>query len=346
MDAFYASVEQRDFPELKGKPVVVGRPEQRGVIAAASYEARKYGIHSAMPSVAAMRKCPDLIFQPHRFDVYTSISRQIREIFHEYTDLVEPLSLDEAYLDVTFNRKEIQSAMQIAMEIKKRIQEETGLTASAGVSYNKFLAKIASDMRKPDGLFLIKPNQAFDFLSKLNINKFHGIGKVTEERLAKKNIKTGKDLQALNKMEMKALFGKSGDFFYNIVRGVDEREVNADRIRKSISVENTYLEDLKTRFAIITELYRLEKRLLADIEESGKSAKTVTLKVRFNDFKTLTRSKSVPNPISSFEEIQKISRILLNEIDLEGKGIRLLGLGVSNLFDERDLQNRQLEIEF
>jgi DNA polymerase-4 len=345
MDAFYASIEQRDFPELRGKPVAVGRPVSRGVVAAASYEARKYGVHSAMPSVVAQRKCPHLIFQPHRGNVYSAVSQQIHNIFLDYTDLIEPLSLDEAYLDVTVNKKEIKSATHIAMEIRERIRAETKLTASAGISYNKFLAKIASDMKKPDGMFVIRPEQAVDFLKELDIGKFHGIGRVTADKLRDKGISKGSDLYALSLDAMLRIFGKRGIFFYDIVRGIDRRPVEPDRIRKSVSVENTFENDLTTRFAVITELYRLEKRLFEEMEEKELVAKTVTLKVRFDDFQTLTHSKTVGAFIDSYPLLQKISRSLLNEISIEGKGVRLLGIGVSNLHDLHSDEPQQLELD-
>ncbi len=345
MDAFYASIEQRDFPELRGKPVVVGQAAPRGVVAAASYEARKFGIHSAMPSMVAQRKCPHLIFQPHRFEVYEAVSRQIRHIFYEYTDLVEPLSLDEAYLDVTSNKKEMTSATRIALEIKQRIKEETRLTASAGVSYNKFLAKMASDVNKPDGIFVIEPRQAVGFIQALDIGKFHGIGEITADKLRKMGIYKGSDLYALSLDAMIRIFGKRGLFFYDIVRGIDRRLVEPERIRKSISVENTFQNDLTTRFAIITELYRLEKRLFADMQELEQQAKTVTLKVRFNDFQTITRSRTVSAAIKDYTTLQQVSRSLIDEIPIENKGIRLLGIGVSNLQDNNSNEPQQLEID-
>jgi DNA polymerase-4 len=345
MDAFFASIEQRDFPELRGKPVVVGRAVPRGVVAAASYEARKYGVYSAMPSVVAQRRCPQLIFQPHRFEVYEEVSQQIRNIFHEYTDLVEPLSLDEAFLDVTENKKGMASATLIALEIKKHIKETTQLTASAGVSYNKSLAKIASDMKKPDGIFVIEPHQGMEFMSRLNIDKIYGIGQVTAEKLRKTGIHTGADLQILSLDAMLRMFGKRGVFFYDMVRGIDRRPVVSSWIRKSISVENTFEQDLTTRFAVITELYRLEKRLFAEMEELKQTAKTVTLKIRFGDFQTLTKSRTAGTFIDSYAALQKISRSLLNDIEWEGKGIRLIGIGVSHL-QERDADEpQQLELE-
>jgi len=345
MDAFYASIEQRDFPELRGKPVVVGSAVPRGVVAAASYEARRYGVYSAMPSLVAQRKCPGLIFQPHRFRVYESVSHQIRSIFREYTDLVEPLSLDEAFLDVTENKKNMSSATHIALEIKQRIKEVTHLTASAGVSYNKFLAKMASDVKKPDGIYVIEPHQADSFLQALDVGKFFGIGEVTAEKLRKMGIKNGADLHALNVDAMMKIFGKRGLFFYDIVRGIDRRKVEPERIRKSISAENTFETDLTSRFSIITELYHLEKRVFAEMQELDQTAKTVTLKIRFNDFQTLTRSRTVGKPIDAYNVLQQVSRSLINEAPIEGKGIRLLGVGVSNLHDNNPDEPQQLELD-
>ncbi|MDR1672365.1 MAG: DNA polymerase IV [Bacteroidales bacterium] len=345
MDAFYASIEQRDFPELKGKPVAVGKAVSRGVVAAASYEARRFGVHSAMPSLAAQRKCPQLIFHPPRFGVYKTVSQQIHEIFHEYTDLVEPLSLDEAYLDVTANKRGMSSATHIALEIKQRIREITQLTASAGVSYNKFLAKIASDVNKPDGIFVIEPYQAVAFLQTLDIGKFYGIGQVTADRLRKTGIRTGADMSAMNMKEMLKLFGKRGLFFYDIVRGIDRRTVEPERIRKSVSAESTFETDLTTRFAVITELYRLEIRLFADMQKLNLNARTVTLKMRFDDFHTITRSRTVDTPITVYTDLQKLSRSILNEIPFEGKKIRLLGIGVSHLLNVRADEPKQLELD-
>lgn len=244
MDAFYASVEQRDNPELRGKPVAVGYPEARGVVAAASYEARKFGVHSAMPSVTAKRKCPELIFVPHRFDVYRAVSQQIHAIFADYTPLIEPLSLDEAYLDVTENLKGMELATEIAEEIRARIKAETRLTAFAGVSYNKFLAKMASDQRKPDGLFVITPKHGPAFVEALPVKKFHGVGPATAEKMLKLGIGTGADLKARDLTFLQQHFGKSGPYFYWIARGIDERQVKPDRIRKSVGAEDTFREDI------------------------------------------------------------------------------------------------------
>lgn len=259
MDAFYASIEQRDNPEFRGKPVAVGYSGRRGVVAAASYEARKYGVRSAMPSRTAIAKCPELIFAPPRFDVYRKVSNEIREIFLDYTDLVEPLSLDEAFLDITVNYKNIPSATLIVREIKLRIREQTGLTASAGVSVNKFLAKIASDFRKPDGLFVIKPEAAADFVANLEIERFFGIGKVTAEKMHRMGIHTGADLRTFDEQTLVASFGKAGHSYYRYARGIDNREVQPDRIRKSVGAESTFLEDIGTVEELAKELVTIRE---------------------------------------------------------------------------------------
>lgn len=346
MDAFFASVEERDFPELKGRPVAVGRSAERGVVATANYEARKYGVHSAMSSKVALQRCPHLIFQPPRFDVYKAVSRQVHEIFAQFTDLIEPLSIDEAYLDVTDNKKGIRSATIVAEEIKRMIRETTLLTASAGVSYNKFLAKIASDYDKPDGLFVIEPKDAVAFIAQLPVGKFYGIGPVTEQYLGKMGIRTGADLQRFSLAEMSNIFGKNGQFFYDIVRGVDNREVVVDRKRKSYSAESTFEKDLNSSFAVVTELYRLEQRVWNEVTQAGKYAKTVTLKLRFADFTTITRSYSSEDYICGFAEFHAIAKSLLTKIDYSGSGVRLLGVGVSNLTDVESECGRQLSLKF
>lgn len=346
MDAFYASVEERDFPELKGRPLAVGSPKERGVVATANYEARKYGVHSAMSSKVAQMKCPILIFQPPRFSVYREVSEVVHSIFTEYTDVIEPLSLDEAYLDVTENKKGMPSATIIAQEIKQKIYSKTKLTASAGVSYNKFLAKIASDYQKPNGLFVIRPCDAEAFLEQLPIEKFYGIGKVTASHLHNMNIFKGADLLKKTKIEMVDIFGKTGLFFYNIVRGIDDRPVEPNRERKSFSVETTFEKDLTTKFSVVAELYHLEQRLWGDVENSGKSGKTITVKIRFSDFTTLTRSYSSTLPIFSFAELHKMVKLILSRMDYEGKAIRLLGVGISNLIDDVEIREVQLRMDF
>ena len=302
MDAFFASVEQLDNPELRGKPVAVGGSGERHVVAAASYEARKFGVRSAMPSVTARKLCPNLIFVKHRFERYQEISGQVFEIFREYTDIVEPLSIDEAFLDVTNDRKGICSATLIARSIKDEIKTRTGLTASAGISVNKFLAKIASDINKPDGIFLIPPENAEKFIEKLPIEKFYGIGRVTAERMHKLGIHSGYDLKQWDLLSLIRNFGKAGKFYFDIARGIDERPVEIHSERKSIGTELTYEKDLTTRFEIIAELYKVEKELMERIEHYGTTGRTVTLKVKFSDFRQITRSRTLQNYISNFRD--------------------------------------------
>jgi DNA polymerase-4 len=341
MDAFFASVEQLDNPELRGKPVAVGGSGERSVVAAASYEARRFGVRSAMPSVIARRLCPDLIFVKHNFTRYTEVSASIREIFSEYTDLIEPLSIDEAFLDVTNDKKNIGSATVIARKIRSEIKARTGLTASAGVSVNKFLAKIASDINKPDGLFLIRPEDAEKFIEDLAVEKFYGIGKVTAKKMHKLGIHTGADLKKWDLVSLVRNFGKAGVFFYDIVRGIDERPVEPDQERKSVGTELTYEKDLITRFEIIAELYRLEKELMERLENSETTGRTITLKVKFSDFKQITRSKTLQNYIRDFDTLHKEVSCIRKLLKLEGSRIRLLGLSISNLETE-DCADRQL----
>jgi len=346
MDAFFASIEQRDYPELKGKPVAVGGSGKRGVVAAASYEAREYGVHSAMPSAIALRKCPKLIFVKHRFDVYRMVSRQIRDIFLEYTDFVEPLSLDEAYLDVTENKKGLRSATIIAKELKNKIKEATQLTASAGVSINKFLAKVASDQDKPDGLFVITPEKAEDFVEKLPIEKFFGIGKVTAQKMHELGIKNGYDLKQLSLEELVNRFGKVGRYYYNIARAIDLREVNPKRIRKSIGAERTFESDLLEENEILEQTDRMLEILMERIIKAKVKGKTITLKLKFKDFEMLTRSHSLQHYTSDKNEIQMIASDLIKKELPAKKGIRLLGLTLSNLNTEIDNSSRQLTLEF
>jgi DNA polymerase IV len=341
MDAFFASVEQLDNPELRGKPVAVGGSGERSVVAAASYEARKFGVRSAMPSVIAKRLCPALIFVKHNFSRYTEVSATIHEIFREYTDLIEPLSIDEAFLDVTKDKKDIGSATLIAKKIRSEIRSRTGLTASAGISVNKFLAKIASDINKPDGLFLIRPDEAEKFIEKLPVEKFYGIGKVTAEKMHKLGIHTGADLKKLDLAALVRNFGKAGVFFYDIVRGIDERPVEPDQERKSVGTELTYEKDLITRFEVIAELYKLEKELMERLEHSETTGRTITLKVKFSDFRQITRSKTLQNFIRDFDTLHKEVSGIRKSIKLEGSRIRLLGLTISNLESE-ECDDRQL----
>lgn len=345
MDAFYASVEQRDFPELRGKPVAVGGGE-RGVVSAASYEARKFGVKSAMASKIAKQKCPNLIFVKPRFEVYKQVSRQIREIFLDYTPLVEPLSLDEAYLDVTENLKGIATATEIAQEIKQRIKEITGLTASAGVSVNKFLAKIASDYQKPNGLCVIKPSQAIAFIENLEISKFHGIGKVTAEKMHRMGIFTGKDLKEKELAYLVKHFGKAGKYYYYIARGEDNRPVNPDSIRKSIGIENTFFSDLTEPDDLYKELDILLEQLWRRAERAKAYGKTVSLKIKYADFEIITRNKTSQLPIMDNDFLARIAYEMLNSILPAPKGIRLLGLSLSNLEFSDEMIGRQLTINF
>lgn len=346
MDAFFASIEQRDQPELRGKPVAVGSAGKRGVVAAASYEARKYGVFSAMPSSIALRKCPELIFVKHRFDIYRQVSDQIRDIFLEYTDLVEPLSLDEAYLDVTENKKGMKSATHIAREIKERIKSSTQLTASAGVSINKFLSKVASDQNKPDGLFVIAPDQAEEFVDKLPIEKFHGIGKVTATRMHEAGISYGRDLKKLTLETLVLRFGKMGRYYYDISRAVDHRQVNPNRVRKSLGAERTFENDLKDENNIMLQTEKILDILMERIEKAGVRGKTITLKVKFNDFEVLNRSQSLQHFTNSKSEISSISFELLQKDLPATKGIRLLGITLSNLEGPTEIEGRQLTLDF
>ena len=346
MDAFYASVEQRDFPELRGKPVAVGGSAARGVVASCSYEARKFGVRSAMPSITAARKCPGLIFVKHRFPVYKEVSRQIRAIFHEYTDLVEPLSLDEAYLDVTENKKQLYSGTLIANEIRRRIFAETGLTASAGVSFNKFLAKTASDINKPDGICVITPDQAIDFLEKLKIEKFYGIGKVTAKKMQAFGIFTGKDLKARTELELVQRFGKAGRHYYRIVRAQDERAVNPHRIRKSIGAERTFSEDLETTDAMKVRLLSIAEIVFGHCERLDNYGRTVTMKAKTPDFQIITRSKSYGGEVRTLEDLQRTVIELLEENTEDLPAVRLLGVAVSNLSKEQQQTGEGVQLEF
>jgi DNA polymerase-4 len=332
MDAFYASVEQRDNPELRGKPVAVGGMH-RGVVMAASYEARKFGIRSAMPSVTARRRCPELIFVKTRFDVYRTVSQQIRSIFLDYTDLVEPLSLDEAYLDVTEDRLGLGSARAIAEDIRRRIREETGLTASAGVSYCKFIAKLASDHRKPDGLCVITPEKGPDFVASLPVARFHGVGPVTARKMERLGILTGADLQDWSLPALQAHFGSSAEWYWRICRGIDEREVKPDRPYKSVSAERTFDEDLSDPDRLAAELDRIAGYAWARIERAEVVGRTVTLKVKYGDFTIITRSKSFAAPVPDQAAFAAAGQALLAALHPLPKGIRLLGLGLHSLIE-------------
>jgi DNA polymerase IV len=346
LDAFYASVEQRDNPALRGKPVAVGgSPEKRGAVAAASYEARTFGVYSATPSRTAKYKCPQLIFVPPRFEVYKGISAQIQEIFHRYTDRVEPVALDEAYLDVTENKMGISSAQQIAQEIRSHIFSTTQLTASAGVSVNKFLAKMASGINKPNGMAVILPHQAADFVETLPIEKFHGIGKVTAGKLHEMGIFTGADLKGRSLADLVGQFGKVGRFYYQIARGEDDRPVVADRVRKSVSVETSYDPDLIEIGEIEQALERVAIDLHHRLEKSGVAGQTLTLKVKFADYSQVTRCVTQASAFMEVRSIQESSLRLLNGLDLEEKSVRLLGLGIGRLIPEdNDFQQLRLDL--
>jgi DNA polymerase-4 len=353
MDAFYASVEQRDQPELKGKPVIVGGdPQSRGVVAACSYEARKFGIHSAMASATAYRRCPEAVFIRPRFDVYRAVSSDIRKIFCEHTDLVEPLSLDEAFLDVTENYKGIPSATLIAQEIKKKIYKRTGkLTASAGVSFNKYIAKVASNMNKPDGITVITPDMADEFIDGLPIRKFFGVGKVTEEKMLNLGIKTGADLKKYKKEELIKIFGKSGSYFYDIAHGLDDRPVEPNRIRKSIGKETTFSEDIDDTDRMIEILENIAVRLENSLINREAKGRTITLKVKYFDFQSKTRSITIEEPAESASVIMKYVRPLLSKIEAGEKKVRLLGISISNFDDqkagtEKVCKYRQLPLPF
>lgn len=345
MDAFFASIEQRDNPELLGKPVAVGHGSDRGVVAAASYEARRFGVHSAMPSVVASRKCPSLIFVHPRFEVYKGVSAILMNIFREYTPLVEPLSIDEAFLDVTTNKKGIPSATQIALEIKNRIQEATGLTASAGISVNKFLAKIASDYRKPDGLFVIRPNEVLPFVEALPVEKFFGVGPRTSEKMHELGFFCGKDLQKADLQLLIRHFGKVGNFFHQVAHGIDQRPVIPHRVRKSVGIESTFLHDLEEQKQMLNALLELEDGLWQRIVRHGSFGKTITLKVKYSDFEQITRSQSFLYPISERVCIHEVVVELL-QIANPTKKVRLLGVTISNFEKEKTGGSVQLTIDF
>ena len=349
MDAFYASVEQRDHPELRGKAIAVGHSEERGVVAAASYEARKYGVRSAMSSLKAKQLCPHLIFVPGRMSVYKEVSAQIHAIFHDYTDLIEPLSLDEAFLDVTHNKKNIPLAVDIAKEIKLRIHEELNLVASAGISYNKFLAKVASDYRKPDGLCTIHPDQAQEFIDRLPIEAFWGVGKVTAKKMHTLGIHRGKELRQCTLEMLTRIFGKAGHIYYNFARGIDLRPVEAERIRKSVGCEHTLDKDITSQSSVIIELYHVATELVERLKRNGFSGNTLTLKIKFYDFKQITRSLTQEKELNRLEDILPLAKQLLKEVDYAIRPIRLIGLTVSNPKEEQEEEHgvwKQLEFEF
>ena len=333
MDAFFASVEQRDHPALRGKPIAVGHAGARGVVATASYEARKFGVHSAMPSAKARELCPQLIFVHSRMKHYQAVSSRVREIFERYTDVIEPVSIDEAYLDVTVNKIGAQTGLEIAKLIKRDIREELGLIASAGVSYNKFLAKIASDYRKPDGLCVIHPDQAIDFIDKLPIEAFWGVGPATAKRLHALGINTASELRAMSLARLTELFGKTGLTYYNFVRGIDDREVTTHRERKSVGCEETFGRDIRGK-AIDEALEEVIAELVRRVNRSSFKGKRLTLKVRFPDFTTLTRSSSGSQYLDEADTVRVLAQKLLASVSLPATGIRLLGLSVSKTEQE------------
>jgi DNA polymerase-4 len=332
MDAFFASVEQRDDPALQGKAVVVGgKPDSRGVVAACSYEARKFGIHSAMPCSKAYKLCPQAIFVPPRFEAYREASTQIHEVFREFTDIVQPLSLDEAFLDVSDSNDFQGSATLIANQIRIRVKQKTNLTASAGVSYNKFLAKIASDMNKPDGLYLIEPEHAEAFIEQLDVRKFFGVGKVTEQKMHKHGIFTGKDLKEYSLVDLTRFFGKSGSHYYNISRGIDERPVKQSSVRKSIGKETTFSGDLTDKKEIWVIVQRLSSKVAEILLNKEMLAKTITLKVKYNDFQQVTRSKTLDDLICTGEQMIDVLPELLSKTEVGTRPIRLIGVSLSSL---------------
>ena len=345
MDAFYASVEQRDYPELRGKPVIVGgAPDKRGVVAACSYEARKFGIHSAMPSSRAYRLCPQAIFQRPRFDVYRQVSGEIAEVLRQYSDKIEPLSLDEAYLDVTDSELHQGSATLIAKSIKQEVKARTQLTASAGVSYNKFLAKIASDMDKPDGLYVIKPEQGAAFIEKLAIGKFHGIGKATEAKMQALDIHTGKQLKQWSREKLLSHFGKAGSYYYDIAQGIDNRPVVSSRIRKSLGTETTFEHDLSDKQEMLVVLSELADKVVQSMQRRELHAKTVTIKVKYADFSQVTRSQTMEEAFNDKHTISPILPLLLDKTEAGEKKVRLLGVTTSNFIGEYETEN-QAQIE-
>lgn len=335
MDAFYASVEQHDHPELRGKPIAVGGSEHRGVVCAASYEARRFGVRSAMTGALALKRCPHITFVAPRFPRYKEVSQAIHAIFHDYTDCIEPISLDEAFLDVTENKIGEPLAVEIARQIRQRIRDELGLTASAGVSYNKFLAKVASDARKPDGLCTVHPDQALDFIATLPIEAFWGVGRATAKRMHELGISTGADLRERSLEELRRRFGKAGQVFYDFARGIDDRPVVSEWVRKSFGCEHTFDEDSAEPLEVEARLRLVAEELQRRLERKGFVGRTLTLKVKFSDFTSLTRSTSDLEPISSLEDILRLGLRLLRGLDYSARPIRLLGLSLSNPPEEQ-----------
>ncbi len=342
MDAFYASVEQRDNPELRGKPLVVGgSPQGRGVVATASYEARKYGIHSAMPARQAVQLCPHAIFVRPRFEAYKAVSNKIREIFQRYTDIIEPLSLDEAYLDVTEDKLGIGSALEIAAQIKAAIKAELQLTASAGVSINKFVAKIASDINKPDGLKFIGPSSIETFMEKLPVEKFHGVGKVTADKMKQMGLHTGADLKKLSEETLIYRFGKTGRFYYNIVRGIDNRLVQPHRETKSLAAEDTFSHDLTELLEMELKLEEIAEIVYERLKKKNLSGRTITLKIKYHDFKQITRNRSFAHPVGDLKTIVDTAKSLLMSTDPVDQKIRLLGISLSNFGEAEPKQKEE-----
>jgi len=346
MDAFYASIEQRDNPQLRGLPVAVGRSEARGVVAAASYEARAFGVYSALPSITARRRCPDLIFVSPRFEVYRGVSHEIRQIFSEYTDLIEPLSLDEAYLDVTQNKQGISIATEVATRIRARIKQVTKLSASAGISYNKFLAKMASDLNKPNGQAVITPRKGPIFVESLSVKKFHGVGPATAAKMERLGILTGRDLKAKSLSFLQAHFGKSGDWYYQIARGIDERPVQPDRPRKSIGAENTFAEDILDLDLAKAQLIPLAIKVWQHGLSQNLAGRTVILKIKYADFQIITRRRTLHRTIESETEFLNIATGLLETSLCATKGIRLLGISLSSLLAQSDSEETQFLLPF
>ncbi len=342
MDAFFASVEQRNHPELRGKPVAVAHDEPRGVVSTASYEARRFGVHSAMPVVTAKRMCPSLVIVPPHFDEYKAVSAQVHSIFHDYTDLIEPISIDEAFLDVTVNKKNLPLAVDIAREIRQRIRQELHLTASAGVSYNKFLAKIASDYRKPDGLTVIHPDRAREFIRTLRIEQFWGVGAKTAEKMHFMGIFTGRDLLECSQKHLQEVFGKAGTTYYNFARGIDLRPVESEYVRKSVGCEQTFAEDISTRAAVTIELYHTVLELVRRIKKEDFEGRTLTLKVKYADFTQITRSITQRGILTTKDEILPLAKRLVKSAAFSAAHpIRLLGLSVSNPSVEADIHREE-----
>lgn len=330
MDQFFAAVEQRDNPDLRGKPVAVGYDGERGVVSTASYEARRFGVHSAQSVMVAKRLCPDLIIVPGHYNKYKEVSAQIHDIFHDYTDIIEPLSLDEAFLDVTSNKVDEELAVNIAVDIKRRILEETQLTASAGVSYCKFLAKVASDYRKPDGLCVVHPDRALDFIAQLPIERFWLVGRKTAERMHQLGIHNGYQLRQFSLQYLTDKFGKAGQLFYDFARGIDDRPVVTDWVRKSVGCEHTFLKDISRRSEVTIELYHTVLELLERIQKTQFKGHTLTLKVKFHDFTQITRSLTVNDILMEKAQILPLAKQLMREVDYAQRPIRLLGLSVSH----------------